>query len=101
MTSWPGAFSTINGKTIKILEGQVAHDDGGGSLPGTIVSATKQGVVVACGTGTLAILRAQVEGRKPLSAAELVAGRTLSEGMVFGAGPEADGGKQEPARLGS
>lgn len=84
MTSWPGAFTTAQGKTLKILESRVASTEGSAGAPGTVVVAGKQGLEVACGAGTLRILRAQAEGRKPLGAAELVGGRTLTAGMLLG-----------------
>jgi methionyl-tRNA formyltransferase len=85
MTSWPGAFTALQGKTLKILESRVGSTEGNAGPPGTIVAASKQGIDVACGAGTLRILRAQAEGRKPLGAAELVGGRTLAVGMLLGA----------------
>jgi methionyl-tRNA formyltransferase len=85
MTSWPGAFTTAQGKTLKILESRVGAAEGSAGAPGTVVTAGKQGLEVACGAGTLRILRAQAEGRKPLGAAELVGGRTLTAGMLLGA----------------
>jgi len=95
MTSWPGAFTTAQGKTLKVLESRVGVADGeiappvdagGGAprAPGTVVAASKLGIDVACQPGTLRILRAQVEGRKPLGAAELVGGRSVAAGMVLG-----------------
>ena len=48
--------------------------------PGTIVAADSSGVIVACGSGTISLLRGQVEGRKALEARELVAGRTIRTG---------------------
>ena len=92
MTSWPGAFTGASGRLLKVLASQVAQEGPTGLAPGTVVSATKAGVTVACGTGALAILRGQIEGRKPVSGAELVAGRTLAEGMVLG-----DLNEQDPA----
>jgi methionyl-tRNA formyltransferase len=115
MTPWPGAFTTAQGKTLKVLESRVGAPSGAGPLsgapsgagplsgapsgagplsgapegaagpPGTVVTAGKQGIEVACGAGTLRILRAQVEGRKALGAAELVAGRAVVAGAVLGA----------------
>lgn len=87
MTPWPGAFTTASGKTLKILESRVgpAADTTITAPPGTVIHATKQGIDVACGAGTLRILRAQLEGRKPLGAAELVGGRALHEGELLGA----------------
>jgi methionyl-tRNA formyltransferase len=84
MTSWPGAFTTAQGKTLKVLESRIGAESGQAGAPGTVVVAGKQGIEVACGQGTLRILRAQAEGRKPLGAAELVGGRTISAGMVLG-----------------
>jgi methionyl-tRNA formyltransferase len=105
MTSWPGAFSTFSepagaepsagpagaeprpassgGKLLKVLSTRVAVEEGAAAPPGTIVAADRAGVRVACGEGQVELLRAQVEGRKPLAAAELVAGRTLKAGMVL------------------
>jgi methionyl-tRNA formyltransferase len=83
MTSWPGAFTQAGGKLLKVLStgrgGEVAS-----AAPGTVVVADKRGVEVACGRGTLRLLRAQLEGKKALSAPELVSGRALSTGMVLG-----------------
>jgi methionyl-tRNA formyltransferase len=52
--------------------------------PGTVIEAGKAGIDVACGSGALRVLRAQVEGRKALGAAELVAGRAVQVGQVLG-----------------
>ncbi|WP_437963974.1 methionyl-tRNA formyltransferase [Sorangium sp. So ce260] len=85
MTSWPGAFTTSEGKALKVLAARVESEtDSGGAPPGTVVMAGRSVVIVACGAGAIQILRAQAEGRKPLAAAELVAGRTLQTGMVLG-----------------
>ena len=49
--------------------------------PGTILSADKNGIMVACGQGTLRILELQREGGRRLSAAEFLAGHPLPAGM--------------------
>jgi methionyl-tRNA formyltransferase len=79
MTPWPGAFTRVDGKLLKVLATKLAtlRSD---APPGTIVAADTGGVLVASGDGLLEIVRAQVEGRKALSARELVAGRTLAAG---------------------
>ncbi|XYH93367.1 methionyl-tRNA formyltransferase [Sorangium sp. So ce1128] len=85
MTSWPGAFTTIDGKALKVLatrvESEATREE---APPGTVVMAGRGVVIVACGSGAIQLLRAQAEGRKPLAAADLVAGRTLQTGMVLG-----------------
>jgi methionyl-tRNA formyltransferase len=52
------------------------------ALPGTVLAATHEGIDVACGTGTLRILRLQLAGRKPLPAQEFLQGQPLM-GMRF------------------
>jgi methionyl-tRNA formyltransferase len=87
MTPWPGAFTTAAGKTLKLLETRhfQASEGSPTAAPGTVVRATKQGIDVACAEGSvLRILRAQLEGRKPLGAAELVGGRAIQEGQLLG-----------------
>jgi methionyl-tRNA formyltransferase len=82
MTPWPGAFTHVGGKLLKILATRVSPFRAEGA-PGTVLVADASGALVGCGEGTIEIVRAQVEGRKPLSARELVAGRTLAAGMRF------------------
>lgn len=85
MTPWPGAFTWLpDGRTLKVLQTRRAAWDRAEAEPGSIIGADKLRVLVACAEGTLEIVRAQVEGRKPLAAGELVAGRTLSSGMKLG-----------------
>lgn len=86
MNSWPGAFTISEGKLLKVLETRVLSDDtdSSGTAPGTVIEASKHGVTIACGRGRIAILRAQLEGKKALAAPDLVAGRSLREGMILG-----------------
>jgi len=84
MSPWPGAFTSAGGKMLKVLETRLA-DGSADAAPGTIVVAKQDRIEVACSEGRIAILRAQLEGKKPLAARDLVSGRTLAEGMVLGA----------------
>jgi methionyl-tRNA formyltransferase len=53
--------------------------------PGTILSADDTGIVVACGAGTRLVIRRLVpEGRKSMSAAEFLRGRSLFSAARFG-----------------
>jgi methionyl-tRNA formyltransferase len=83
MTPWPGAFTTLGGKLFKVLETRLLEVPAGGA-PGTVVMASKSGVEIACGSGRIALVRGQLEGKKPLAATDLVAGRALAEGARFG-----------------
>jgi methionyl-tRNA formyltransferase len=83
MMPWPGAVTTLNGKLFKILRTELANGDAGGA-PGEIVLTMKDRIEVACGEGRVAILKGQLEGKKPLDARNLVAGRALTKGAVLG-----------------
>jgi methionyl-tRNA formyltransferase len=83
MTPWPGAFTTLGGKLFKVLSTRAIGGEPGGE-PGEVVAASKDRVEIACGNGRLALLRGQLEGKKPLDARELVAGRALALGAKLG-----------------
>ncbi len=83
MTSWPGAFTHAGGKLLKVLA-TARGSEISAAAPGTVVAADRLGIEVACGRGTVRLLRAQLEGKKALSAPELVSGRAVSAGMVLG-----------------
>jgi methionyl-tRNA formyltransferase len=83
MTSWPGAFTHAGGKLLKVLATQRGGEVAG-AAPGTVIAADKHGIEIACGRGTIRLLRAQLEGKKPHGAAELVSGRAVSAGMMLG-----------------
>lgn len=83
MTSWPGAFTHAGGKLLKVLA-TARGSEISTAAPGTVVAADRHGIEVACGRGTVRLLRAQLEGKKALSAPELVSGRAVSAGMVLG-----------------
>jgi methionyl-tRNA formyltransferase len=85
MTPWPGAVTTSEGKTLKLLEARVAKETGDLGEPGLVLSEDPRAIVVACGAGALQIVRAQLEGRKPLDAAELLSGRAVTIGGRLGA----------------
>lgn len=84
MSPWPGAFTTSDGKTLKILEARVAQESGSLGEPGLVLSEDRRAIEVACGAGSLRILRAQLEGRKPLGPAELLSGRAVVIGATLG-----------------
>jgi methionyl-tRNA formyltransferase len=73
-TPAPCCFAELADDRIKLWQATAVPGNSGES-PGTIISADKSGIDVACGSGTLRLTRAQVPGGKPLSAAELVNGQ--------------------------
>ncbi len=83
MSPWPGAWTRIDGKLLKILETR-RSPGGPAALPGTVVVADKGRIELACGEGRVELVRAQIEGKKALGAVDLVAGRTIRAGQRLG-----------------
>ncbi|MCM2358785.1 MAG: methionyl-tRNA formyltransferase [Geobacteraceae bacterium] len=81
VTPWPGAFTMLDGKTLKICRVSVAPGSG---LPGTVLRAGREGLEVACGGGSLRVEELQLEGRKRLPAAQFLAGYRIEPGTVLG-----------------
>jgi methionyl-tRNA formyltransferase len=83
MTPKPGAHTRTHDKLLRLLAVR-AHADAAPGAPGTVLVRDRGAIVVATGSGSLEILRAQLEGRRPLDARDLVNGRTLRTGDVLG-----------------
>lgn len=79
---WPSAVSEIDGTRCKILKTEVA-DKKTDAKPGTILSAGKMGMDIACGQQTvLRILVLKPDGKKEMDIASYVNGHKLSENAV-------------------
>jgi len=82
---WPSAYTTANGKLLKIFAAQVeSHVHQSAVAPGTIIEITPVGLVVVTGTGALTLTEVQLEGKKRLSIEEFLRGYPLSPGLVLG-----------------
>jgi len=84
---WPVAQTQFNGQQLRVWEAEpIAAPSGGrGSMPpGSVLSATQEGIDVVCGAGILRILKLQLAGRKPLPAAQFLQGQRL-DGARFAA----------------
>jgi methionyl-tRNA formyltransferase len=81
---WPGAFTQLEGRGLKVLRARVAGDVGSG-LPGAVTGLDQEGIVVACGAGTqLRLLEVQAESRNPVPASAFALGARLQVGTRFG-----------------
>jgi methionyl-tRNA formyltransferase len=72
---FPGASSTLAGAPVKIWRAAV---EAGSGVPGEVIAADRNGLVVACGSGMLRLLEVQAAGGKRVEAAAFVAGRALA-----------------------
>jgi methionyl-tRNA formyltransferase len=81
----PGASTTYGGAALKLWHAQ-PREHVGDSVPGTIIGAGKDGVLVACGGGSaLEVTQLQRAGGKRLPASSFLAGSPLHPGERLGA----------------
>ena len=82
MDSWPAAFTYINGQQMKIKNAVVGDDVD--EDPGTIVEADKNGIVIACGKGSIVVKSLQMPGKRTMTADEYLRGNSIEKGTVLG-----------------
>jgi methionyl-tRNA formyltransferase len=79
---WPIAQTVWDGQQLRLWEAQPRSDEDPAAAPGQVLGLIGQHLLVRCGQGSLAIARLQLPGRRPVTAREFAAGRSLA-GMRF------------------
>lgn len=92
LISWPGAYTVLRGKNLKIWEieaverprnvpeDSAVHSDPDAVLPGTVVAVTREAFYVKTGEGILKILAVQPEGKKRMPVKEFLLGYQVKAG---------------------
>lgn len=81
LSPWPGAFSFLGDKMIKIITSEVVEGSGEPGMPYENEGALN----IGCGSGMLRVLSLQPEGKKVMSAAEFLRGHRGVAGKKFAA----------------
>ena len=86
MLPWPGAYTTLEGHTLKIWSARVLPADSkyADAVPGTVLFTDKKTICVAAGQGALALLEVQAEGKKRMGTDAFLRGTKVPEGTVLG-----------------
>ena len=84
LNPWPSAYTSCNGKTLKIWAADVLPG-GQGEEPGR-VRAGKDSLLVETGSGLLSITELQLEGKKRMDTASFLRGFQVPDGTVLGKG---------------
>lgn len=85
VTPWPSAFTSYQGKQMKVWRAEpVAQAESGEGAPGSITRVEKDAFYVACGQGALRILEVQLEGKKRMSTHDFLLGVKVKSGEVLG-----------------
>ena len=83
LNPWPSAFTTMNGKLLKIWSAECAENLEG-RKPGQAVTEKGSALYVQTGEGSLKINELQPEGKKRMSADAFLRGYQLEEGIILG-----------------
>ena len=81
---WPGTYTFRQGKRLKILSAALGEPEAVRGEPGEVLAMEKDSITVACGKGSLKILRLQPEGKKEMEAAAYLRGYPLEKGERLG-----------------
>jgi len=86
MDPWPTAYSFLHGKRFRFFRPFV-DDTVSSKLPGSIIRADKNGLLLSTGNGSLLIREIQPEGKKRMSVEAYLCGQKLTEDEQFQATP--------------
>lgn len=86
LNPWPVAFTTCEGKTWKVWKAEKVTVDGVSTAAGTVIEKTQDGLIVACGSGSVKLTEIQPEGKKKMSVLDYLrgAGAALAIGTKLG-----------------
>ncbi|MBI2180315.1 MAG: methionyl-tRNA formyltransferase, partial [Deltaproteobacteria bacterium] len=79
---WPGAYTHIGNKLLKIHRAKVLPADGKGN-PGEVVRADVGGFWVATGAGIIGLEEVQLENKRRLPGTEFIKGARIGSGDRF------------------
>ncbi|MDP1929151.1 MAG: methionyl-tRNA formyltransferase [Thiobacillus sp.] len=77
----PGAWTLLDGAPLKIWSARVVA---GAGVPGEVLRADADQLIVACGAGALALRELQSAGSKRMSAEAFLAGHSFAPGAYLG-----------------
>lgn len=83
LNPWPSAYTSINGKNLKIWEAEVSDEESKG-MPGEIINLKKDSIVVKTGKGNLKLKEIQLEGKKRMKTEDFLRGYTVEIGTCLG-----------------
>ncbi len=82
LNPWPSAYTSLEGKMLKIWDADVepAQENG---VPGEIIAVRKDAILVQTGDGILAVKELQLEGKKRMTAESFLRGYEVKANIVL------------------
>jgi methionyl-tRNA formyltransferase len=84
VTPVPGAYTGYKGLTMKVWKARLHQKHASFGKPGEIVSVSKDGLLIACGSGALWIDEVQFPSSRKMCMAEYLCGHSMRAGEVLG-----------------
>lgn len=84
---WPSAYTTLDGRRLRLFSPQVAPAascSGNFQTPGTVCRADRHGLLVTTGDGGLLLGEIQAEGARRLPVAAFISGNPIQPGTILG-----------------
>ena len=81
---WPGSFTYLDGKILKLFGCLLGDEIKTSSVPGRIKGLTERGLEIETGKGSVIVREIQSLGKKRLPAKEFIKGSQLSPGSILG-----------------
>lgn len=82
LNPWPSAYTSLEGRTIKLWGAQVLEEEYEG-VCGQVAAAEKDSLIVKAGKGALKITELQIEGKKRMDTGAFLRGFPIKEGALF------------------
>ena len=82
--AWPGTYTTVGDKILKIFEAVPTKDVDDEAPYGTVIEVDRDSFVVRCADGALEIYEVQLQGKKRMPVADFIRGFSLDVGMRLG-----------------
>jgi len=82
LNSWPGAYTFLDGQKFKLWRTRVTGEAAAGAA-GEVTAITRDGFLVATGSGSLEILELQAPSKKKMAAHDYICGHGLEPGTRF------------------
>ena len=90
---FPSSYTFLGSKRVTIFRARPSEAlavPGPTAHPGTVIAADANGLVVACGGGSLLIEELQIEGKRRMAARDVINGGSVKAGMTFHPTPHAE-----------
>jgi len=84
MNPWPGVYTKLNGRILKIWRAKVYDEELVSDVPGKVLDFVEEGFVVQAGQGQVLVVEVQPEGKPKMTAADFIIGRNIEKGHILG-----------------